>query len=335
VITAPARDVVSSRAWPAAHPQVTVVVSTHNRADLLSGLLDALDKQTGVDAEVVIVDNGSSDRTWAVLRQRCESALLPMHALRVEAHDGPGVPRNTAIAAGRAPLIAFTDDDCLPEPTWLAALVAAFDDPNTVLVQGVTLPEPDGWGGPWGRTLHVTAPSGLYETANLAARREAVEAVGGFASTRLLAGRAFGEDVVLGTAISQLGRFRFAHDAVMRHRVMPGSYRTFVEERWRLRGFPALLNEVPELRAEATAGIFLSRRTAVTDAGVAGVVVAAVTRRSLPLLAAVPWVLRVWRESAGRPGRPRLFRLVQVAVADLVGMGALAVGSARSRQPLL
>jgi hypothetical protein len=234
-----------------------------------------------------------------------------------------------------AALVAFTDDDCLPEPGWLAGLVAGFAAAGTAVVQGRTEPEPGGWGGPWGRTVEVSGLSGLYETANLAVRRTAFDLVGGFEAKRRLSGRAFGEDVVLGAAIARTGTARYAADAVVRHRVMPGSYRDLLTERLRLRGFPELLNDVPELQSRMVSGVFLSARTRTVDLGVVGVSAAIVTRRPFPLLATVPWLLRTWRDAAGRPGRPRAVRALQLLVADLVGLGALTAGSVRSRRTIL
>lgn len=329
-----------SAAWPGPPAAVTVVVSSHGRAELLDGLLGALEAQDHDDFVVVVADNGSVDDTWSVLTRRCAVTSLRLRVLRLPFHDGPAVPRNTCVAQTGSELVAFTDDDCLPTPGWLSAITAAFED-TTALVQGRTVPEPGGWGGPWGRTLEVNAPTGLYETANLAARRAAILAAGGFPTERLLAGRAFGEDVVLGATIARDGGFRFAADALVHHRVMAGTYRDFLEERKRLVGFPLLMRRVPELRRRTFLGVFLSRRTAITDLGVAGVIIAIVflaLRQPLGLIALaalLPWRWAVWRESAHRPGRSRLIRSDQLTVADLVGLAALVTGSLRARRILL
>ncbi|HVW81473.1 MAG TPA: glycosyltransferase family A protein [Mycobacteriales bacterium] len=341
---AAALESAESAGWLGPGGAVAVVVSTHGRAGLLGGLLDTLERQAGVDFEVVVADNGSPDETWAALVERCASTPLRLLALRLPFHDGPGVPRNTCVAAARASLIAFTDDDCLPTPGWLAALVAAFDDSageGVDIVQGATAPEPGGWAGPWGRSLSVPAASGLFETANLAVRRTSFEAAGGFGAKRLLSGRAFGEDVVLGAAIAAGGGFRFAPDALVHHRVMPGSYRDFLRERWRLMGFPLLVRMVPELRSRAYLGIFLGRRRAITDLGVCGLLLAIGLAAAgrwlglLALLAAVPWATVLWREAGARPCVPRPLRAAQLLVADLVGFAALLIGSARARRLLL
>lgn len=321
-------------------PAVTVVVSSHNRAALLDGLLDALEAQDYPDFEVVVADNGSTDDTWSALTARCAHTSMRLRAVRLEFHDGPAVPRNTCISLAHGALIAFTDDDCLPTPGWLSAIVAAFDD-AIVLVQGRTVPEPGGWAGPWGRSLTITGPTGLYETANLAARRTAILEIGGFAGERLLSGRAFGEDVLLGSAIVRNGGFRFASDAVVHHRVMPGTYRDFLEERRRLAGFPLLLRQVPELRSRAYAGVFLSRRTALTDLGVAAIAAFFVVNVAswwpwfgLVGLGVAPWIVTVFRECTSRQLMLRRAG-AQLMLADLVGLGALLIGSVRARRLLL
>jgi hypothetical protein len=327
-------DRSTSSAWEGAAPHISVVVSTYGRSGYLAGMLDALEAQTHSDFEVVVADNGSPDNTWVSLVERCERTTLRLCAVRLEPHDGPAVPRNTAATLARGAWLAFTDDDCLPAPRWLAALAAAAADGVTV-VQGRTLPEPDVWAGPWPRTLQVERVTGLYETANLACPRRPFEDVGGFPTDRLLTGRAFGEDVLLGAQLARLGIVRYAPEALVHHRMIPGSYRQLLTERARLEGFPTLMRLVPELGARRVAGLFLTSGTAVTDLGVMGIVAAAAVRHPLPALVAIPWARRCWQVAAGRPGRPRAVRAAQVAVVDVVGFAALVRGSVRARRVVL
>ena len=330
-----------SKSWPGPAPTVTVVVSSHGRARFLDGLIEALSAQRDVDAEVIIVDNGSTDETWQTLLRHCDKGTLRLKVLRLPFHDGPAVPRNTAASLARGSIIAFTDDDCLPTPVWLSELLARFDD-DTVVVQGQTLPRPGEWEGPWGRSLAVTGPTGLYETANLAVRREALLEVGGFPRDRMLSGRPFGEDVVFGAAVARLGDFHFTLDALVHHRVLPGTYDDFLNERRRLVGFPLLLAQVPELRRLGYLGVFFGKRRAVTDLGITGVLAALVLCLALwspvPLvaaLAALPWARVAWRDAWQHPGRPRPFRTLQVMYADVLGFVALLRGSVRARKILI
>lgn len=334
-VTAPVRDERRSPGWadgPA--PTIAVVVSTHGRSHYLTGLLDALEAQDAASFEVVVADNGSPDDTWSVLADRCARTPLRLLALRLDPHDGPAVPRNTAVTHARAALLAFTDDDCLPTPGWLGALERALI-PGVTVAQGRTEPQPGEGGGAWGRTLRVDRLTGLYETANLACPRQAFDAAGGFPAERLLSGRAFGEDVLLGHRLAAAGRPVFAPDALMRHRVVPGTYQQFLSERRRLEGFPLLVQHVPVLREQFVAGVFLSRRTAVADLGLAGIAAAALLRTPVPLVAALPWARQCWRSARGRPGKSPVVRAGQLAVGDAVAAAALVSGSVRARRLVL
>lgn len=332
-------DSRESASWTTAKPQATVVVSSHNRAGFLAGLIEKLTDQRGLDAEFIIVDNGSSDATWDVLTAQCDATTLAMKALRLPFQPGPGIPRNTAITMARTELIAITDDDCLPTPQWLEKLTAGLA--TNLIVQGQTLPEPGGWGGPWGRTISIPGPTLLYETANLGVRREAFLRAGGFPKNLILTGRPFGEDVVLGAAVARLGGFEFLPEALVYHRVLPGTYRDFVWERRRLVGFPELLRRVPELEQHRYRRVFFGRRRAVTDLGIAGlvgaVVLGLVFQSPIPAvlaLAALPWLKVAWHEAKDHPG-PRPMRALQVMVPDVLGAGALIVGSVRARRLFL
>src|SRR5436305_877860 len=95
---------------------------------------------------------------------------------------GPSGARNAGWRAARAPLIAFTDDDCVPSPGWLAALVAAAG-PDTV-VQGPVQPIPSERRrlGPFSRSLWVDRLGPWYQAANVLYPRELLERLGGFDS---------------------------------------------------------------------------------------------------------------------------------------------------------
>jgi hypothetical protein len=96
----------------------------------------------------------------------------------------------------------------------------------------------------------------------------------------------------------------------------------------RLAYFPAIARRVPELRRTLFFGrLFITRRSAAFDLAVAGLAVAMVKRRPLPLVAALPYAASV----GGYARRWRSARVGAVEVAaDAVGLGALAWGSARS-----
>ena len=120
-------------------PQVSVLIPTRNRRELLSRTLATVLAQRGVELEVVIVDDGSTDDTRAWL-----DGLGDERVRVVSSRDGPGVAqaRNTGIEEARAPWLAFLDDDDLWAPTKLGdQLAAAVEDPGAewVLAGSVVL----------------------------------------------------------------------------------------------------------------------------------------------------------------------------------------------------
>ncbi|MDT4996540.1 MAG: hypothetical protein QOD45_608, partial [Pseudonocardiales bacterium] len=121
---------------------IAVVVPTHNRASLLPRLVSALVAQEDVPgAEIVLVDDASTDATPDVLANLLPSLEPTGQAIRLAHNRGPATARNIGWRTASAPLIAFLDDDCVPQPGWLASLAASLADAD--IVQGRTLPDPE------------------------------------------------------------------------------------------------------------------------------------------------------------------------------------------------
>jgi glycosyltransferase involved in cell wall biosynthesis len=95
--------------------QLSVVIATHNRAEQLDRALDSLQRQSlSTDSfEVIVVNNGSSDPTDAVVRSYVERR--PHWHLVREAKPGAAAARNTGIRLSRAPLVLFLDDDIVAD----------------------------------------------------------------------------------------------------------------------------------------------------------------------------------------------------------------------------
>jgi GT2 family glycosyltransferase len=109
---------------PSAQARVDVIIPTYNGATLLAACLDALRQQTYRDFAVLVVDDGSSDGTAALLAARYPEACV----LRREQNGGLAAACNAGIAATVGELVCLLNNDTEPEPGWLAALVAALDD---------------------------------------------------------------------------------------------------------------------------------------------------------------------------------------------------------------
>jgi glycosyltransferase involved in cell wall biosynthesis len=314
---------------------VTVVIPARDSADTLAATLDALEAQEFPGSfEVVVVDNGSLDATADI----AENHHLQPRVVRRERGEGPAAARNDGTALASAPILAFTDADCMPQRTWLAAGLAALRSAD--LVQGAVRPPPTERIGPYDRTLYVLDDNALYQTANLFVRRNWVEAVGGFQDLHAFVSsvdrrRPFGEDVLLGWRARRAGaRVAFAPDALVYHVVFPGSPKTFITERLRLRYFPALVKAVPELRSTfAYRRWFLTKRSAAFDLALGGLLSGAFFRSLAPVAAALPYALltaqdaRRWRR--GWLGSMKLAAMR--AAADAVGFAALSRGSLSAR----
>jgi glycosyltransferase involved in cell wall biosynthesis len=96
----------------------SIVIPTYNRLPILQKCLQALEQQTyGGDYEVVVVDDGSSDRTIEWLN----SAQLSHVRLIEQAHKGPAAARNLGVEQAQGDTIIFIDSDLVVTPVFLQA----------------------------------------------------------------------------------------------------------------------------------------------------------------------------------------------------------------------
>lgn len=202
---------------------MAVVVSTRNRAFQLEQLLGAMVAQTvGAGGfELVVVDDGSTDRTATLLAEELDRDRLRLRLVRRPAPGGAAVGREQGWRATDAELIVFTDDDCVPDARWLEAGVAAAAESPGAIVQGRTDPRPDQLHrlGPFSRTIRVAGPDHAFQTTNIFYPRALLERIGGF-DTRSYADVVGGEDTDLAwRAIESGAEARFAPEARVLHAV--------------------------------------------------------------------------------------------------------------------
>jgi glycosyltransferase involved in cell wall biosynthesis len=120
---------------------VSVVLSTYNRCDLLGSALEArlAQRNDSPPFEVVVVDNNSNDQTRAVIE--CFTRRSTRFRYVFEPRQGLSYGLNTGIAHSSAPLIAFTDDDVIAAPDWVANVKRTFDEhPEVDFLGGRVLP---------------------------------------------------------------------------------------------------------------------------------------------------------------------------------------------------
>ncbi|MFH0793273.1 MAG: glycosyltransferase, partial [bacterium] len=122
---------------PNDRPYLSILISTLNRSEFLSQLLDALVAQEPVPGsfEIVVVDNGSTDQTPEVLRDYATRYPRVVRSA-VETRRGISVARNQALEMARGEIVAFIDDDALPEPNWALETVRGFRNANVGVVGG-------------------------------------------------------------------------------------------------------------------------------------------------------------------------------------------------------
>ncbi len=235
--------------------RVSVVVPTHNRADRIVRLLTALAAQLRTEPfEVVVVDDASTDDTLARLSAVSSSLPFPLVLIESKEQAGPAGARNRGWRAAQGDLIAFIDDDCVPDPGWLHAVVAALDEADIVI--GRTKPPDDQLGliGPFSNYLDLTHNQS-FSTCNIAYRRQVLEKMEGFDASFVWPN---GEDTDLGLRAVKAGfHDRYEPEARVWHDVSPSVFSQHLRRVRRLDGIVALVARHPEARQMVDAGWFL------------------------------------------------------------------------------
>jgi GT2 family glycosyltransferase len=166
----------------ATEPAVSVVVATRNRHRRLERLLVGLRAQTLPPDryELIVVADGADADTLEVLAAAGGREQFSLRVVHHQLARGPGAARNAGWRVARAPLVAFTDDDCVPVPGWLTAGLDAHCEDG--FVQGRTAPDPSELEqtGLLSRTVSVDGLGPQYETCNIFYPRQLLETLGGF-----------------------------------------------------------------------------------------------------------------------------------------------------------
>jgi glycosyltransferase involved in cell wall biosynthesis len=168
--------------------KITLIVCTRNRASHLPVALDALSRlQTSEPWQLVIVNNGSSDETQRLLD--AFAARDPEHVSLVhEAVPGLANAQNAGLARASGDIVAFTDDDCYPEPDYLERIRECFRE-SPIQYLGCRVLLYDRTDAPVTIQTRETradlppncyVPAGLIHGSAFAFTRKALDAIGGF-----------------------------------------------------------------------------------------------------------------------------------------------------------
>lgn len=120
-------------------PTVDIVIPTCNRGNLIEATIASIRACQGVTLTLWVVDQSQDDRTKQVVMQHAQAdpRVRYMHT----AARGISAARNAGVAAGCAPLVLFTDDDCRVDPDWARQMAQALDSPGVWAVFGRVLPD--------------------------------------------------------------------------------------------------------------------------------------------------------------------------------------------------
>jgi O-antigen biosynthesis protein len=123
------------------YPKISVVVASYNGARTLPSCLESLQRLNYPDYEVILVDDGSTDRTAEI------AALHPkVRYLRHPTNLGLSTARNTGIEMAQGEIVAFTDSDCRADEDWLHYLAGDLLSDSFVGIGGHNLlPLEDSW----------------------------------------------------------------------------------------------------------------------------------------------------------------------------------------------
>jgi GT2 family glycosyltransferase len=111
---------------------VTVAIATRDRSAALDRCLDAVLSGTALPTEIIVVDQSKNAQTREIVDKRHPSPV-PIIYIRHQ-RRGLSAAQNVAFARATCPIVAITDDDCIPDIEWVATVERAFDAP----------PSPDG-----------------------------------------------------------------------------------------------------------------------------------------------------------------------------------------------
>jgi glycosyltransferase involved in cell wall biosynthesis len=165
-------------------PTFSIIIPTFRRPGALAACLESLKGLDHPSFEVVVVDDGSPEPMDEAVRPYRER--LQLTVLRQE-NAGPGAARNRGAEAARGSYLAFTDDDCKPDPGWLEAFEGTLRTHPDALVGGPVrngLPQNLYAAASQDITTFLyesdTSDRAFFSSNNLACRRDRFVEVGGF-----------------------------------------------------------------------------------------------------------------------------------------------------------
>jgi glycosyltransferase involved in cell wall biosynthesis len=319
-------------------PEISVVVPSHDRPLRLRWLLNALEEQTlGRDRfEVIVAHDSTGPETEELLRGHPLTRDGVLRHVTFEPSTGSANKlRNAGWRAARAPVIAFTDDDCRPPEDWLENALAAATANAGAIVQGETRGDPLEYANrsaPYPRSQLVLPPQPWAQMCNILYPRELLERVGGLLEDPpLLAG----EDTELAVRAQDAGAPYVGAPEVLTYHAIYGLFlHQHLRSLWRWGDLAYLVKLHPRTRDYFQLWIFWKRTHVWLPLALLGL---AKRRNPLWLAAMIPWIVHTspqratdyrgqFRNYAELPGR---------FVIDVTEFLALIRGSIKHRSLFL
>jgi GT2 family glycosyltransferase len=282
-------------------PRVSVVVPTYRRAALLDRCLAALATQSlpAADYEVVVVHDEPSREARRLVWEHADRDGPVVRYLELPARRGPAAARNRGARAARAPIVAFTDDDTVPDPDWLANGLCGFDESVDAAWGRLVMPLGE---EPTDYELDAAALADApFVTANCFCRRSVLERLGGF-DERF--GRAWREDSDLYFRLLAAGaRVVRAANAVVVHPIRPARWGVSLTQQHKVFFDALLFKKHPELYRERVRPHARWDYYAAVAALAACAIAAAAGARGVALAAGGVWLGLTARFCAARLAR--------------------------------
>jgi glycosyltransferase involved in cell wall biosynthesis len=245
--------------------EATIQLCTYNRARVLERVLDACFEQTisGDAYEVVLVDDGSSDETPAVIARAHARATCAFTVVS-QANAGLAKARNAGIARARGERIIFIDDDVLPLPNFVAEHLRAAERMPHAVVRGgaIEVAGLDDLPPPVWSLRHYSG--NRFWTTNVSAPLATIRAIGGFDESFTEYGW---EDIDVGLRLRARGVPAILHPAALVYHYKPplrvGDVERMVRQaRAQARTAVRLVRKHPGWRAHLATGVTKAQRIA-------------------------------------------------------------------------
>lgn len=268
---------------------VSVVVPTYRRPALLKRCLDALLAQTLHPSlyEIVVADDAPEEAVRELVELERTRARCALRYVAVHDTQGAAGARNAGWHAARGEIVAFTDDDTVPDRNWLLTGLRALADGASAVTGRVEMPLPER------PTDYEKDAAGLtraeFVTANCFVRREVLERIGGFDERFTSAWR---EDSDLHFRLLEAGcRIEHAPDALVVHPVREAGFgvslaqqRKVVFDALLYRKHPSLYRQ--RIRRVPPIGYYVAAASLL-----AATIAAALGHPRVALVALAPWLL--------------------------------------------